>query len=57
MKQNVIIVLLGILVLIQAASIKHSHDNSYRLSQIVKNTNDAATAINIIIRDGVQIHN
>jgi len=57
MKQNVIIVLLGILVLIQAANIKHSHDNSYRLSQIVKNTNDAATAINIIIRDGVQIHN
>ncbi len=57
MKQNAIIVLLGILVLIQAANIKHSHDNSYRLSQIVKNTNDAATAINIIIRDGVQIHN
>ena len=40
MKQNIVIILLGLLVIIQITNTKHTHDNSYRLSQIVKNTGD-----------------
>ena len=57
MKQNIIIVLLGALILIQLANTKHSHDNSYRLSHIVKNTNDTASVLSSIIRDEVQTNN
>jgi len=57
MKQNIIIVLLGVLILIQLANTKHSHDNSYRLSHIVKNTNDTASVLSSIIHDEVQTNN
>ena len=40
MKQNLIIILLGLLVLLQLISIKHSHDNSYRLSSIIKHSSN-----------------
>ena len=57
MKQNIIIVLLGILVLIQLANTKHSHDNSYRLSHIVKNTDETASVLSALIHDEVQTNN
>ena len=35
MRQNIIIALLLVLVILQRVGVKHSHDNSYRLSSIV----------------------
>ena len=55
MKHNLIIILLVILVLLQLVSIKYSHDNTYRLSNISKNTNEASSALAKIIQDGVVI--
>ena len=36
MKQNIIILLLVCLIVIQLVIMKQSHDNSYRLSSVVK---------------------
>ena len=55
MKHNLIITLLVILVLLQLVSIKYSHDNTYRLSNISKNTYETSSALAIIIRDGIAI--
>ena len=55
MKQNLIITLLIILVLLQLVSVNYSHDNTYRLSSISKNTYETSSALAIIIRDGIPI--
>lgn len=55
MKQNLIITLLIIVVLLQLVSVKYSHDNTYRLSSISKNTYETSSALAIIIRDGISI--
>tara|TARA_A100001011_G_C14007785_1_gene714217 strand:- start:492 stop:665 length:174 start_codon:yes stop_codon:yes gene_type:complete len=55
MKQNIIIAMLGILATLQFVSIKHSHDNSYRLSNIVKHTANTSSDINYILNYGVQL--
>ncbi len=49
----IICVLLVVTILLQLVSIKHSHDNSYRLSHISKNTGDTSNAMEKIVRDGV----
>ena len=49
MRQNIIIALLLVLVILQLVSVKHSHDNSYRLSSIVKHSANASNDINYIL--------
>ena len=55
MKHNLIIILLVILVLLQLVSIKYSHDNTYRLSNISNNTHETSSALAKIIQDGIAI--
>ncbi len=52
MKLNIIIFLLSFLAVLQLFSIKHSHDNSYRLSSIVKHTANTSNDINYILNFG-----
>ena len=55
MKQNIIILLLVCLVFIQLAIMKHMHDNSYRLSSIVKHSANTSNDINYILNFGLNI--
>ena len=55
MKQNLIIFLLGLLVLLQLISIKHSHDNSYRLSSIIKHSSNTSNDLNYILNFGIKL--
>ena len=55
MKQNLIIILLGLLVLLQLISIKHSHDNSYRLSSIIKHSSNTSNDLNYILNFGIKL--
>lgn len=55
MKQNLIILLLGLLVLLQLISIKHSHDNSYRLSSIIKHSSNTSNDLNYILNFGIKL--
>ena len=55
MKHNLIITLLLIVMLLQLVSIKYSHDNTYRLSSISKNTYETSSALGIIVRDRISI--
>ena len=55
MKQNIIILLLVCLIIIQLVIMKQSHDNSYRLSSIVKHSANASNDINYILNFGVKL--
>ncbi len=55
MRQNIIILLLIFLVILQLVSIKHSHDNSYRLSSIVKHSANTSNDINYILNFGIKL--
>ena len=55
MKLNLIIFLLSFLTVLQLVSIKHSHDNSYRLSSIVKHTASTSNDINYILNFGIKL--
>ena len=55
MKQNLIIFLLALLVLLQIISIKHSHDNSYRLSSIIKHSSNTSNDLNYILNFGIKL--
>ena len=55
MRQNIIIALLLVLVILQLVSVKHSHDNSYRLSSIVKYSANISNDINYILNFGVKL--
>ena len=55
MRQNIIISLLLVLVILQLVSIKHSHDNSYRLSSIVKHSANTSNDINYILNFGLRL--
>ena len=55
MKQNIIILLLVCLIIIQLVIMKQSHDNSYRLSSIVKHSANTSNDINYILNFGVKL--
>ena len=55
MRQNIIIALLLVLVILQLVSVKHSHDNSYRLSSIAKHSANTSNDINYILNFGVKL--
>ena len=55
MKTNIIISLILIIIVLQLISIKHSHDNSYRLSKIVKHTANTSNDINYILNFGIKL--
>ncbi len=55
MKQNIIISLLLVLVILQLVSVKFSHDNSYRLSSIVKHSANTSNDINYILNFGIKL--
>ena len=55
MKQNIIILLLVCLIIIQLVIMKQSHDNSYRLSSIVKHSANISNDINYILNFGVKL--
>ncbi len=43
---TILTILLSIVVILQLVNTKYAHDNTYRLSHIVKNTGDTTNAIN-----------
>ena len=55
MRQNIIIALLLVLVILQLVSVKHSHDNSYRLNSIVKHSANTSNDINYILNFGIKL--
>ena len=55
MKTNIIISLILIIIVLQLISIKHSHDNSYRLSNIVKHSANTSNDINYILNFGIKL--
>ena len=55
MRQNIIIALLLVLVILQLVGVKLSHDNSYRLSSIVKHSANTSNDINYILNFGIKL--
>ena len=55
MKQNIIILLLVCLIIIQLVIMKQSHDNSYRLSSIVKHSANISNDVNYILNFGLRL--
>ena len=49
MKQNIIILLLVCLIVIHLVIMKQSHDNSYRLSSVVKHSANISNDVNYIL--------
>ena len=55
MKQNIIILLLVCLLVIQLVIMKQSHDNSYRLSSVVKHSANISIDVNYILNFGLRL--
>lgn len=55
MKQNIIISLLLVLVILQLVTLKYSNDNGYRLSSIVKHSANTSNDINYILNFGIKL--
>ena len=55
MKQNIIILLLVFLIVIQLVIMKQSHDNSYRLSSVVKHSANISNDVNYILNFGLRL--
>ena len=55
LKQNIIILLLVFLLVIQLVIMKQSHDNSYRLSSIVKHSANISNDVNYILNFGLRL--
>ena len=55
MKQNIIILLLVFLIVIQLVIMKKSHDNSYRLSSVVKHSANISNDVNYILNFGLRL--
>ena len=55
MRQNIIIALLLVIVILQFVLVKHSHDNIYRLSSILKHSANTSNDINYILNFGIKL--
>ena len=55
MKQNIIILLLVCLIVIKLVIMKQSHDNSYRLSSVVKHSANISNDVNYILNFGLRL--
>ena len=55
MKQNIIILLLICLIIIQLVIMNQSHDNSYRLSSVVKHSANISNDVNYILNFGLRL--
>ena len=55
MKQNIIILLLVCLIVIHLVIMKQSHDNSYRLSSVVKHSANISNDVNYILNFGLRL--
>ena len=55
MKQNIIILLLVCLIDIQLVIMKQSHDNSYRLSSVIKHSANISNDVNYILNFGLRL--
>ena len=55
MKQNFIILLLFCLIVTQSVIMKQSHDNSYRLSSVVKHSANISNDVNYILNFGLSL--